>query len=69
MPSLSSCRYVVLFRPYMAQIAQESGRVAALLAFLPKSVDLQKLIRVHQAHTQRQRADLAALQNERHEGF
>jgi hypothetical protein len=39
----------------MAQIGQESGRVAALLAFLPKSVDLQKLIRVHQAHMAKQR--------------
>lgn len=47
------CRHFVLLRPYIAHISLETSRVAALLAFLPRGVDLQKLI--HLYHKQKAR--------------
>jgi hypothetical protein len=45
--------YFALLRPFVTAVGLETSRVAALLSFLPKSVDLQKLMRLHQLATLR----------------
>jgi hypothetical protein len=46
---LVAASYFALLRPYIDQIQAETSRVAALLAFLPRTVDLEKLMALHAA--------------------
>lgn len=56
--TLVAAWYLVLLRPYTSQVGLETARVATLLSLLPKNVDLQKLMAIHYAFRERQRASL-----------
>ena len=47
--ALVAASYFALLRPYIDHIQAETSRVAALLAFLPRTVDLEKLMALHAA--------------------
>lgn len=49
---LSLTWYFALLRPYISHLSFEMSRVAALLSFLPASIDLQKLIKIHDQRRQ-----------------